>query len=80
MAFITFEDETSLYETIMFPREYRRYAPMISAPGPFVVTGEVTEDLGTLTVAITDLQLLAVPASVAEHVPEKSIWQDELAA
>ncbi len=48
MAFVTFEDETARYETVVFPREYRRFATVISAPGPFLVTGEVTEELGAL--------------------------------
>jgi DNA polymerase III alpha subunit len=80
MAFVTFEDETALYETVIFPREYRRAAPLIAASGPFVVTGEVTEELGALTITVTDLRLLAETREVNEHIPEKTIWWDEQAA
>ncbi|MFC1475511.1 DNA polymerase III subunit alpha, partial [Candidatus Zixiibacteriota bacterium] len=80
MAFITFEDDTALYETVVFPREYRRFAPIISAPGPFLVAGEVTEELGALTVTVSGLQLLADTQFSGERIPAKTIWQDELAA
>jgi error-prone DNA polymerase len=59
MAFITFEDTAGLYETVIFPREYDRLAPLISATGPFLVTGEVTEELGVLTLTVKKLQLLS---------------------
>lgn len=61
MVFVTFEDTHGLYETVMFPREYRRFAPMITSAGPFLATGIVTEDHGALTVTIKSLRLLKAP-------------------
>jgi error-prone DNA polymerase len=58
MVFITFEDTQALYETVMFPREYRRFAPLTLASGPFLVTGEVASEHGAVTVTIKDLRLL----------------------
>jgi len=58
MVFITFEDTQALYETVMFPREYRRFAPLTPAPGPFLVTGEVASEHGAVTVTIKNLRLL----------------------
>jgi len=57
-VFITFEDTYALYETVMFPREYRRFAPLTQASGPFLVTGQVGSEHGAVTVTIKDLRLL----------------------
>jgi error-prone DNA polymerase len=58
MVFITFEDTHALYETVMFPREYRRFASLTMATGPFLVTGQIASEHGAVTVTIKDLRLL----------------------
>ncbi len=75
MAFVSFEDTTSLYETVVFPREYRKFAPIIPSSGPFLVTGEVTEDLGVITITVTDLKLLA-ENTPAVPLAGPTIWSD----
>lgn len=80
MAFVTFEDDTALYETVMFPREYRRWATIISAPGPFLVTGEVGEELGAVTITISALRLLSGARAPSDFIQGKTIWQDEMVA
>ena len=67
MVFITFEDTFGLYETVIFPREYRRFAPQTMSAGPFVVIGDVTEEYGALTVTVKDLRLLTEPETVNER-------------
>jgi DNA-directed DNA polymerase III PolC len=59
MVFITFEDTYGLYETVIFPRQYQKFAALTMQAGPFVVVGQVTEDYGALTVTVKDLHLLA---------------------
>ena len=76
MAFVTFEDTTGLYETVIFPREYDRLAPVVSASGPFLVTGEVTEELGAITLTLKDLRLLSNSGNYAPRVRERSIWAE----
>lgn len=58
MVFITFEDTTGLYETVVFPREYRRLAPLTMNAGPFVLSGDVTEEYGAVTVTVKEMRLL----------------------
>ncbi|MBD3297184.1 MAG: hypothetical protein GF341_00880, partial [candidate division Zixibacteria bacterium] len=58
MVFITFEDTYALYETVIFPRQYQKFASLTMRPGPFVVVGQVTEEYGALTVTVKDLHLL----------------------
>ncbi|WP_457577877.1 DNA polymerase III subunit alpha, partial [Desulfomarina sp.] len=46
MEFLTFEDETALFETTFFPQIYRRYASVLSGGRPYVLSGLVDEDYG----------------------------------
>ncbi len=52
MEFVSFEDETALYEAVLFPRPYRRYANLLFCDAPVVVTGQVDEDYGALSVLV----------------------------
>ncbi|MGM0664359.1 MAG: DNA polymerase III subunit alpha [Thermodesulfobacteriota bacterium] len=52
MKFVTFEDETGLYETVFFPREYRRFCHMLGKSRAYVLRGRVEEDLNAITVTV----------------------------
>jgi DNA polymerase III alpha subunit len=46
MSFVSFEDETALYETVLFPDLYQRFYPLLSTLWPLVVFGLVQDDQG----------------------------------
>ncbi len=52
MKFVTFEDETGIYETVFFPREYRRFCHMMGNSRAYVIRGKVEEDLNAITVTV----------------------------
>jgi DNA polymerase-3 subunit alpha/error-prone DNA polymerase len=56
MEFISFEDETALYETTLFPDEYELYRQMLFEQRPLVVRGLVENDRGAITVTISSLE------------------------
>ncbi|MFQ5749465.1 MAG: DNA polymerase III subunit alpha, partial [Planctomycetota bacterium] len=58
MMFMSFEDTTAIYETILFPRVYRRLAPWLLTRGPYLLEGIVREEYGALTVEVDALRLL----------------------
>jgi error-prone DNA polymerase len=55
MMFVSFEDEYSIFETVLFPGAYTRYAGLLYDAGVFLVTGRVEEDLGALSVHVERL-------------------------
>jgi len=59
MCFLTFEDETGLVEAVMFPELYRRRAPLLGYSRPFIIKGEVVNDMGSLTLTLHDMERLA---------------------
>jgi error-prone DNA polymerase len=58
MMFISFEDTTAIYETVMFPQAYRRLAPWTLTQGPYLIEGVPKDENGALTVDVRELQLL----------------------
>ncbi|MDA0838648.1 MAG: DNA polymerase III subunit alpha [Planctomycetota bacterium] len=58
MVFITLEDEQGLWESTLFPREYREYGGEIGAWGPYLVEGVVEEQYGARTLRLHSIQLL----------------------
>jgi error-prone DNA polymerase len=58
MEFVTFEDETGIFETVFFPNIYKVSAPMLSRFTAFLVSGKVTEEFD---VAILEAQRIIRP-------------------
>ncbi|MCH2111240.1 MAG: DNA polymerase III subunit alpha [Planctomycetes bacterium] len=58
MLFLSFEDTTALYETVMWPRAYKRLAPWTLTRGPYVIEGIPRAEENTLTLEVADLRLL----------------------
>ncbi len=56
MEFVSFEDETALYEAVLFPRPYRRFANLLFCDFPVTVTGEVDEDYGALSLIVRHIE------------------------
>jgi DNA polymerase-3 subunit alpha/error-prone DNA polymerase len=52
MEFLTFEDETGLVETTLFPETYRRFCAILDKTRPFILSGKVEEDFGALTLTV----------------------------
>jgi len=58
MLFLSFEDTTAIYETVMWPRVYRRLAPWTLTQGPYLVFGVPRDEHGVITVEVDNLKLL----------------------
>jgi len=55
MMFVSFEDEHSIFETVLFPDVYERCAGLLSAAGVFLIIGRVEEDLGVYSIHVERL-------------------------
>jgi len=58
MKFITLEDETDLCEVTLFPRVYARYGARLLSRGPYLVTGIVEDDHGSVTLTAETLEII----------------------
>ncbi len=58
MAFVSFEDREDIYETVFFPKAYKRFGPLLKSGRPFLVSGTATEEWGSLTLAVDNIQPL----------------------
>ncbi len=58
MEFVTFEDETDIYECIMFPKVFTEYSDLLNWETLFVLRGKVEKAFGVYTVTIEKLASL----------------------
>jgi error-prone DNA polymerase len=58
MKFISFEDTTGIYETVLFPAVYHRFCHLLDASRPYILKGRVEEDRGAITLNISRLDFL----------------------
>lgn len=58
MKFITLEDETDLCEITLFPETYARYGARLLSRGPYLVTGLVEDDHGSITITAESLEVI----------------------
>jgi DNA polymerase-3 subunit alpha/error-prone DNA polymerase len=56
MQFVTFEDETGVAETVLFPEAYQKFVHLLGWKEAFVVRGTVVEESGAITVEVDQIQ------------------------
>jgi DNA polymerase-3 subunit alpha/error-prone DNA polymerase len=58
MCFLSLEDETAMYETIVFPQVYDRYVKLLFDQRPLLVYGLVVNDEGAVSLEISRIEVL----------------------
>ncbi|MFN2382842.1 MAG: DNA polymerase III subunit alpha [Gemmatimonadota bacterium] len=59
MMFLTLEDETDLYDAVLFPRVYQRAGHQLRDRGPYILVGRIEDDPHPSTVMVERLERLA---------------------
>ena len=58
MSFLSLEDETAMYETVIFPQVYDRYSKLLFEQRPFLVYGRVADDNGAVSLEVSRIEVL----------------------
>jgi len=58
MEFVSFEDETALYETTFFPRAFERFRRLVGRSRPYVLQGRVEEEFGAVSLNVEEVRFL----------------------
>ena len=58
MSFLSLEDETAMYETVIFPQVYERYNRLLFDQRPLLVYGMVANDEGAVSLEISRIEAL----------------------
>ena len=66
MIFVSFEDETSIFETVLFPDAFRRFYPLLDDGWAFLVYGRVDEDFGALSIGVERLVKVSRDSATGE--------------
>ena len=56
MCFVSFSDDTALYETVFFPQVYTCFQDLLVLGGAFILEGVVQEEYGSYQVDIRNLK------------------------
>lgn len=62
MSFLSLEDETALYETVIFPNVYEKYGRLLFDQRPLLVYGRVCDDMGAMFVEARRIEPLGANA------------------
>jgi DNA polymerase-3 subunit alpha/error-prone DNA polymerase len=77
MNFLSLEDETGLYETVIFPQVYEKYGKLLFDQQPLLVYGRVTSDEGAVSVEINRLTpLQQAESAFLQHTYGGSLFAD----
>jgi DNA polymerase-3 subunit alpha/error-prone DNA polymerase len=58
MSFLSFEDETGMYETVIFPQVYDQYHTLLFDQRPLAVYRKAIDYHGALTVEVGKIEIL----------------------
>ena len=76
MSFVSFEDETAIYETVFFPEAFGRYRHLLYETKPFLIRGRIEDDMGALYVNVERMEELAGPLRARDTGWSRSLgWQ-----
>jgi len=59
MSFLSLEDETAMYETVIFPNIYDRYNKLLFDQQPLLIYGIVKDDQGAVILEVTKIDRLS---------------------
>ena len=58
MQFVTFEDETGICETVLFPEPYSKFIRFLMIKEAFFITGKVMEEFGAVSVEVIRVEIV----------------------
>jgi DNA polymerase-3 subunit alpha/error-prone DNA polymerase len=62
MSFLSLEDETAIYETVIFPKVYDLYNKLLFDQRPLLVHGRVSDDNGAVSLEVSRIEVLGKQA------------------
>ncbi len=58
MEFVSFEDETGIFETVFFPEACGTFSESLIAERPYVISGRVENDMGAVSLTVKSLAVV----------------------
>jgi error-prone DNA polymerase len=58
MEFVSFEDESAIFETTFFPKAYQRFCQILDMNHAYLLTGRVQEQYGTVSLNVEQVRRL----------------------
>ena len=68
MQFVSFEDETAIFETVLFPQIYKKYSFILEEQIPYILEGTVIQDFGVTSLEIFNIRKLNIDNLIKEEI------------
>ena len=68
MQFISFEDETAIFETVLFPQIYKKYSFILEEQIPYILEGTVIQEFGVTSLKISNIRKLNIDKLIKEEI------------
>jgi len=80
MEFVSFEDETAIYETVFFPQAFKRFCQEVDMGSAYLLTGKVESEFGTVSLTIRRVSKLYPSKSESSTVyaPERKGFESRV--
>jgi len=59
MEFVSFEDETDIYDVVIFPDVYRKFCQHLDSSTAFLLRGRVVSDSGAVQIEVRNIAPLS---------------------
>jgi DNA polymerase III alpha subunit len=80
MCFLSLEDETALYETVVFPDVYTQYSTLLFDQRPLLLYGRVTNDQGAVSLEVSRIERLGEALSEKHAIGRRGQYQEPACA
>ncbi len=73
MIFVSFEDELSIFEAVLFPDAFNRFSPLLDDGWAFLIYGRVEDDLGAVAISVERLVMVSRKTGEAAEGPHAAV-------
>ena len=77
MEFFSFEDQTAIYETVFFPKVFKRFCQEVNMERAYLLYGRVESEFGTVSLnvqSVHKLNPLSTPGQINNGPPARSFF------
>ena len=74
MQFVSFEDETDIFESVLFPQIYKRFSLILEEEMPYILEGKVVQEFGVTSLEVYNIKKLDIKNLFKEETQAYPIY------
>ncbi len=74
MQFVSFEDETSIFESVLFPQIYKKFSLILEEQMPYILEGRVIHEYGVTSLEVSNIKKLNIKSTFKDEKTTYSVY------